>query len=85
MINPTRIYRAACQEHLNEALTTVASELHKEDPLYFSNYGTTWEIADYNVQIKSTTAFIMIGEQHRRLRSCLYSVDLCSSLREWTS
>eukprot|EP00957_Ditylum_brightwellii_P064995 4930130-Ditylum_brightwellii.AAC.1 len=25
MINPTRIYRAACQEHLNEALATVAS------------------------------------------------------------
>eukprot|EP00957_Ditylum_brightwellii_P135274 10314766-Ditylum_brightwellii.AAC.1 len=63
MINPTYIYRAACQEHLNEALDTVASELHKEDPTYFPNYGTTWETVDYDVQIKSTTAFIMIGEQ----------------------
>eukprot|EP00957_Ditylum_brightwellii_P052902 4011154-Ditylum_brightwellii.AAC.1 len=58
MINPTHIYRAACQEHLNEALATVASELHKEDPAYLSNYRTTWETADYNIQIKSTTAFI---------------------------
>eukprot|EP00957_Ditylum_brightwellii_P049473 3753142-Ditylum_brightwellii.AAC.1 len=64
MINPTCIYRAACQEHLNEALATVASELHKENPTYFSNYRTTWETADYDVQIKSTTTFIMIGEQH---------------------
>eukprot|EP00957_Ditylum_brightwellii_P165839 12626261-Ditylum_brightwellii.AAC.1 len=63
MINPTRIYRATCQEHLNEALATVASELHKEDQTYFSNYGTAWETADYDIQIKSTTAFIMIGEQ----------------------
>ena len=63
MINPTRIYRAACQEHLNEALAMVASELHKEDPTYFPNYGTTWETADCDVQIKSTTAFITIEEQ----------------------
>eukprot|EP00957_Ditylum_brightwellii_P129703 9893862-Ditylum_brightwellii.AAC.1 len=63
MINPTRIYRAACQEHLNEALATVASELHKEDLTYFPNYGTIWETADYDVQIKLTTAFITIGEQ----------------------
>eukprot|EP00957_Ditylum_brightwellii_P043621 3306510-Ditylum_brightwellii.AAC.1 len=41
----------------------VASELHKEDPTYFPNYGTTWETADYDVQIKLTTAFITIGEQ----------------------
>ena len=53
----------ACQEHLNEALAKVAPELHKEDPTYFPNYGTTWETADYDVQIKSTTAFITIGEQ----------------------
>eukprot|EP00957_Ditylum_brightwellii_P182270 13886146-Ditylum_brightwellii.AAC.1 len=64
MINPTCIYLAACQEHLNEALATVVSEPHKEDLTYFSNYGTTWETADYGAQIKSTTAFIMIGEQH---------------------
>eukprot|EP00957_Ditylum_brightwellii_P161505 12297002-Ditylum_brightwellii.AAC.1 len=64
MINPTCIYRTAYQEHRNEALATVASKLHKEDPTYFPNYGTTWETADYDVQIKSATAFIMIGEQH---------------------
>eukprot|EP00957_Ditylum_brightwellii_P186684 14214494-Ditylum_brightwellii.AAC.1 len=63
MINPTRIYQAACQEHLNEILATVTSELHKEDPTYFPNYGTTWETAGYDVQIKSTMAFITIGEQ----------------------
>eukprot|EP00957_Ditylum_brightwellii_P093176 7094027-Ditylum_brightwellii.AAC.1 len=63
MINPTRIYRAACQEHLNEALETVALELHKEDPMYFPNYGTTWKTTDYDVQVKSTTAFRTIGEQ----------------------
>eukprot|EP00957_Ditylum_brightwellii_P105992 8085642-Ditylum_brightwellii.AAC.1 len=64
MINLTCIYRAACQEHLNEALATVESELHKEDPMHFPNYGTTWETADYDVQIKLMTAFITIGEQH---------------------
>eukprot|EP00957_Ditylum_brightwellii_P141670 10793401-Ditylum_brightwellii.AAC.1 len=64
MINPTCIYNVAYQEHLNEALATVASELHKEDLTYFPNYRTTWKTADYNVQVKSTTAFIMIGEQH---------------------
>eukprot|EP00957_Ditylum_brightwellii_P161967 12331359-Ditylum_brightwellii.AAC.1 len=63
MINPIHIYHVACQEHLNESLATVASELHKEDPTYFPNYGTTWETAYYNVQIKSMTAFITIGEQ----------------------
>eukprot|EP00957_Ditylum_brightwellii_P093739 7137230-Ditylum_brightwellii.AAC.1 len=63
MINPTCIYCGACQEHLNKALATVALELHKEDLMYFPKYGTTWETADYNVQIKSTTAFITIGEQ----------------------
>eukprot|EP00957_Ditylum_brightwellii_P110454 8423894-Ditylum_brightwellii.AAC.1 len=41
----------------------VASELHKDDLTYFPNYGTTWETADYNAQIKSMTAFITIGEQ----------------------
>eukprot|EP00957_Ditylum_brightwellii_P073308 5571997-Ditylum_brightwellii.AAC.1 len=75
MINPTRMYHAACQEHLNKALATVALELHKEDPKYFPNYGTTWETADYDVQIKSTTAFITIGEQHIEMMAlAVYSV-----------
>eukprot|EP00957_Ditylum_brightwellii_P189032 14390499-Ditylum_brightwellii.AAC.1 len=42
----------------------VALELHKEDLTYFPNYGTPWETADYDVQIKLKTAFITIGEQH---------------------
>eukprot|EP00957_Ditylum_brightwellii_P001185 93266-Ditylum_brightwellii.AAC.1 len=29
--NPTKIYKAACQENLNNALSVVASELNKED------------------------------------------------------
>eukprot|EP00957_Ditylum_brightwellii_P189781 14448017-Ditylum_brightwellii.AAC.1 len=41
----------------------VALDLHKEDLTYFPNYGTTWETADYDVQIKLMTAFITIGEQ----------------------
>eukprot|EP00957_Ditylum_brightwellii_P005631 430509-Ditylum_brightwellii.AAC.1 len=63
MINPTRIYQVACQEHLNEALATVALELHKEDLTYFPNYGTIWDTADYDVQIKLMTALITVGEQ----------------------
>eukprot|EP00957_Ditylum_brightwellii_P113626 8663043-Ditylum_brightwellii.AAC.1 len=63
MNNPTSIYSAACQEHLNGAFATVASDLHNKDLSHFANYGTTWETVDYNVQIKSTTAFITIGEQ----------------------
>eukprot|EP00957_Ditylum_brightwellii_P111248 8483174-Ditylum_brightwellii.AAC.1 len=77
MINPTRIYCAACQEHFNKALATVASELHKEDPTCFPNYGTTWETADYDVQIKSTTAFITIGEQ--RIETTALAVYLLQS------
>eukprot|EP00957_Ditylum_brightwellii_P088802 6762845-Ditylum_brightwellii.AAC.1 len=41
----------------------VALEPHKEDSMYFPNYGTTWETADYNIRIKSMTTFITIGEQ----------------------
>eukprot|EP00957_Ditylum_brightwellii_P096502 7349571-Ditylum_brightwellii.AAC.1 len=40
MIHPKRIYHAACQERLNKALVTVASELDKENKYYFSDYGT---------------------------------------------
>eukprot|EP00957_Ditylum_brightwellii_P023626 1783127-Ditylum_brightwellii.AAC.1 len=55
----------------------VASELHKEDPTYFPNYGITWKTADYNVQIKSTTAFITIGEQ--RIETTALAVYLLRS------
>eukprot|EP00957_Ditylum_brightwellii_P190764 14522662-Ditylum_brightwellii.AAC.1 len=46
-INPTKIYRVACQENINDALSVVASELNKEDAKYFAGYGTTWNTANY--------------------------------------
>eukprot|EP00957_Ditylum_brightwellii_P184650 14063204-Ditylum_brightwellii.AAC.1 len=55
----------------------VASELHKEDPTYFPNYGTTWETTDYDVQIKLTAAFVTIGEQ--RLETMALAVYLLQS------
>eukprot|EP00957_Ditylum_brightwellii_P052915 4011976-Ditylum_brightwellii.AAC.1 len=61
MIHPKQIHHAACQEHLNKALATVASELEEENKNYFSEYGTTWELANYNVQLKSTTPSITIS------------------------
>eukprot|EP00957_Ditylum_brightwellii_P024047 1813357-Ditylum_brightwellii.AAC.1 len=61
MIHPKWIYRAACQEHLNNTLATVALELDEENKHYFSDYGTTWELANYNVQLKPTTPSITIG------------------------
>eukprot|EP00957_Ditylum_brightwellii_P212074 15366933-Ditylum_brightwellii.AAC.1 len=61
MIHPKQIYRAACQEHLNKALAIVASELDKENKNCFSDYGTTWKLANYNVQLKKTTTSITIG------------------------
>eukprot|EP00957_Ditylum_brightwellii_P049984 3788961-Ditylum_brightwellii.AAC.1 len=48
MIHLKRIYCAACQERLNKALATVASELDEENKNYFSDYGTTLELANYN-------------------------------------
>eukprot|EP00957_Ditylum_brightwellii_P169830 12926503-Ditylum_brightwellii.AAC.1 len=61
MINPKRIYCAACQEHLNEALDTAALELDKENKNYFADYETAWELANYNVQLKPTMPSITIG------------------------
>eukprot|EP00957_Ditylum_brightwellii_P087442 6656075-Ditylum_brightwellii.AAC.1 len=61
MINLKWIYQAACQEHLNEGLATVASELDKENKNYFDDYGTTWELANYDVQSKPTLSSITIG------------------------
>eukprot|EP00957_Ditylum_brightwellii_P078226 5948191-Ditylum_brightwellii.AAC.1 len=61
MIHPKQIYCTACQEHLNKALTTVALELDKEIKNYVSDYGDTWELANYNVQLKPTTPSITMG------------------------
>eukprot|EP00957_Ditylum_brightwellii_P104142 7933064-Ditylum_brightwellii.AAC.1 len=51
-INPTKIYRAACQENLNNVLSVVTSEFNKEDTEYFAGYGTMWDMANYLVQLK---------------------------------
>eukprot|EP00957_Ditylum_brightwellii_P211209 15365893-Ditylum_brightwellii.AAC.2 len=61
MIHPNQIYCAACQEHLNKDLATVASEIDKENKNYVADYGTTWELANYDVQLKPTTPSITIG------------------------
>eukprot|EP00957_Ditylum_brightwellii_P177640 13530620-Ditylum_brightwellii.AAC.1 len=51
-INPTRIYCVACQEKLKKALAVVASEVDEEDKTYFRNYMTSWELANFEVQLK---------------------------------
>eukprot|EP00957_Ditylum_brightwellii_P002568 196886-Ditylum_brightwellii.AAC.1 len=61
MIHPKWIYRAAGQEHLNKALAMVALELDEEKKNCFYDYGTMWELANYNVQLKPTTSSITIG------------------------
>eukprot|EP00957_Ditylum_brightwellii_P118942 9071351-Ditylum_brightwellii.AAC.1 len=65
MIHPKRIYQAACQEHLNKVLAAVASELDTENKNYFADYGTTWELANDNVQLKATTPSITIGSMKK--------------------
>eukprot|EP00957_Ditylum_brightwellii_P070793 5380239-Ditylum_brightwellii.AAC.1 len=61
----------------------VALELHKEDPTYFPNYGTTWETADYDVQIKLPTAFITIGEQRIEMTAlAVYSLQSHSCIAQ---
>eukprot|EP00957_Ditylum_brightwellii_P016355 1229736-Ditylum_brightwellii.AAC.1 len=63
-INPTRIYCVACQEQLNKALAVVTSELVKEDKTYFRNYGTSWELANFEVQLKPAKPSIIAGPNH---------------------
>eukprot|EP00957_Ditylum_brightwellii_P005526 423245-Ditylum_brightwellii.AAC.1 len=63
-INPTRIYHATCQEQLNKALAVVALEVDNEDTTYFKNYGTSWEPAIFNVQLKPAKPSIIIGPNH---------------------
>eukprot|EP00957_Ditylum_brightwellii_P118467 9035113-Ditylum_brightwellii.AAC.1 len=41
----TKIYRASCQENLNDALSVVASKLNTEDV-------TMWDMENYLVQLK---------------------------------
>eukprot|EP00957_Ditylum_brightwellii_P119720 9134278-Ditylum_brightwellii.AAC.1 len=63
-INPTRIYHMACQEQLNKALAVVASEVDEEDKSYLKNYGTSWELANFEVQLKPAKPNIIIGSIH---------------------
>eukprot|EP00957_Ditylum_brightwellii_P038059 2878958-Ditylum_brightwellii.AAC.1 len=60
-INLTKMYRAACQENLNNVLLVVTSELNKEDVEYFAGYGTTWDMENYLVQLKPAKPNIAIG------------------------
>eukprot|EP00957_Ditylum_brightwellii_P166274 12658327-Ditylum_brightwellii.AAC.1 len=48
-INLTKIYRAACQENLNDVLSVVASEFNKGDADYFAGYRTTRDMENYLV------------------------------------
>eukprot|EP00957_Ditylum_brightwellii_P158495 12064451-Ditylum_brightwellii.AAC.1 len=63
-INPMHIYCVVCQEQLNEALAVVTSELDKEDKAYFQNYGTTWELANFEVHLKPAKPNITVGQNH---------------------
>eukprot|EP00957_Ditylum_brightwellii_P055445 4201043-Ditylum_brightwellii.AAC.2 len=60
-INPTRIYHVACQEQVNKVLVVVASEVDEEDKTYFKNYGASWELANFEVQLKPVKPSIIIG------------------------
>eukprot|EP00957_Ditylum_brightwellii_P093118 7089263-Ditylum_brightwellii.AAC.1 len=62
-INPTKIYRATCQENLNDALSVVALELNKEDGENFAGHGTTWGMTNYLVQLKPAKPNITIGNE----------------------
>eukprot|EP00957_Ditylum_brightwellii_P017964 1353231-Ditylum_brightwellii.AAC.1 len=62
-INLTKIYRAACQENLNNMLSVLTSELNKEDAEYFAGNGTTWGMENYSVQLKPAKPNITIGNE----------------------
>eukprot|EP00957_Ditylum_brightwellii_P162598 12381378-Ditylum_brightwellii.AAC.1 len=62
-INLTKIYRTACQENLNNALSVVVSKLNKEDAEYFACYGTMWDMAYYLIQLKPARPNIIIGNE----------------------
>eukprot|EP00957_Ditylum_brightwellii_P013071 987204-Ditylum_brightwellii.AAC.1 len=80
MIHPKWIYWAACQEHLNEALATVASELDNEGKTYFLDCGTAWQLANYDAQLKLATPTITI-DQTKMETTALAVYALCSHAR----
>eukprot|EP00957_Ditylum_brightwellii_P141610 10788288-Ditylum_brightwellii.AAC.1 len=61
MIYLKQIYQAACQEHLNKALALVTSELDEQNKNYIAGFGTTWELANYDVKLKPSMPLIAIG------------------------
>eukprot|EP00957_Ditylum_brightwellii_P128680 9815938-Ditylum_brightwellii.AAC.1 len=63
-INSKHTYQAACQEQLNKALAVVTSELDEEDKTYFQNYRTTWELANFKVQLKPAKPNITVDQNH---------------------
>eukprot|EP00957_Ditylum_brightwellii_P039511 2989151-Ditylum_brightwellii.AAC.2 len=63
-INPMRIFCTACQEQLNKALAVVASEVDREDTKDFKNYRTSWELANFDVQLKPAKPSTTIGPNH---------------------
>eukprot|EP00957_Ditylum_brightwellii_P050341 3817764-Ditylum_brightwellii.AAC.1 len=77
MIHLKQIYCAACQEHLNEALARVASELDKENKNY------TWELANYNVQLKPTTPSITISNtKTETIALAVYALQLHAHIEQ---
>eukprot|EP00957_Ditylum_brightwellii_P175105 13332226-Ditylum_brightwellii.AAC.1 len=81
-INPTRIYRVACQEQLNDALAVIASELNEEDKTYFKNYGRSWELANFEVHLKPAKPSIILGLNHVKtiaLTVCALQLHACIS------
>eukprot|EP00957_Ditylum_brightwellii_P211963 15366814-Ditylum_brightwellii.AAC.2 len=52
MVNPEKIHRIPYQEYLNTVLNDIAEEKDRDDPAYFSTYGTTLNDAKYNVQLQ---------------------------------
>eukprot|EP00957_Ditylum_brightwellii_P104446 7956429-Ditylum_brightwellii.AAC.1 len=59
-INPEHIYCAHCQEQFNEALDVVVLEINESDPDYFTNFGTTVDTVNFDVQLKPGTLSIML-------------------------
>eukprot|EP00957_Ditylum_brightwellii_P044615 3382847-Ditylum_brightwellii.AAC.1 len=82
-INPMQIYCVAYQEQLNKALALLASEVDKEDKTYFKNYRMSWELANFEVQLKPAKPSIIIEVNHMETSAiAVYALQLyaCISL-----
>eukprot|EP00957_Ditylum_brightwellii_P176742 13462039-Ditylum_brightwellii.AAC.1 len=54
----------AGQEQLNKVLAVVALEVGNKDKTYFYNYGTLWELANFDVQLNPAKPSIIISPNH---------------------